>query len=188
MELKSRGERDPRSDYPGHSLIVFGYGNPGRQDDGLGPAAAEAIAQLEWAGVTLQTNYQLNIEDADEAAKHDRVVFVDASAIGPEPYAVRQAVPAVQAAFSSHVMGPEGILAICRDYYEKAPHAIIVAIRGYDFEFGETLSPLARNNLAQAIEWVKQYIIACMGNRVTDSYNEHLPLMGSTTPYANEAR
>lgn len=186
MELKSRGERDPRRDCASHSLIVFGYGNPGRQDDGLGPAAAEAIAQWEWTGVTVQTNYQLNLEDADEAAKHDRVVFVDAAATGLEPYAVRPAVPAAQTAFSSHTMSPEGILAICRDYYGRAPHSILVAIRGYDFEFGETLSSPARNNLAQAIEWVKRYIIACTGNGVANGCNEHSVRTCRAIPYANQ--
>lgn len=187
MEPKSRGERALRPDSPDHSVIVFGYGNPGRQDDGLGPAAAEAIAQLAWAGVTVHSNYQLNIEDADEAVKHEYAVFVDAAATGPEPYAVRQAAPAVQTAFSSHVMSPEGILAICRDYYGRVPHSIVVAIRGYDFEFGETLSPPARNNLSQAIEWVERYIIACMKNRVAGDGNDHVVLTGRTAPYTNDA-
>ena len=40
-----------------------GYGNPGRQDDGLGPALAECIQALQWTGVTGDADYQLNIEN-----------------------------------------------------------------------------------------------------------------------------
>jgi hydrogenase maturation protease len=70
-------------------IFVMGYGNPGRQDDGLGPAAAAEIDLLGWPNIKTQDNYQLNIEDAIDVAEHDIVWFVDASKSGTLPYTVQ---------------------------------------------------------------------------------------------------
>ncbi len=82
-------------------VLLLGYGNPGRQDDGLGPAAAAEIEKLEWPGVTVCDNYQLVVEDAIEIAEHDVVWFVDAARTGAEPYEVRALSPAFDVAFTS---------------------------------------------------------------------------------------
>ncbi len=159
MAANSPAERGPRRSLT-HSLIVFGYGNPGRQDDGLGPAAVDAITHVGWPSVTTQWNYQLNIEDADEASKHDCVVFVDAAAAGLEPYEVQHLQPSRGTAFSTHLLSPEVLLAICRDYYGRVPPAVLVAIRGYAFDFGEGLTPRARQNLQEAIEYIKRLVFS----------------------------
>ena len=75
------------------TVLVIGYGNPGRLDDGLGPALAEALAALELPGVTVEANYQLTVEDAAAVAEHDVVVFADASVNGPEPYSFQPVEP-----------------------------------------------------------------------------------------------
>lgn len=159
MELKSRAEY-ALTDRPIHGLVVFGYGNPGRQDDGLGPAAVDEIARLGWPDIATQSNYQLNIEDAELAARHEWVIFVDAMTSGTEPYRIRQVHPARATSFSSHIVGPEVILAICRDYYGRVPPSVLVGIRGYTFELEEALSTPARHNLAQAVAAMKQLIAA----------------------------
>ena len=45
-------------------VLLIGYGNPGRLDDGLGPALAAAVEKLAIPGVTVDADYQLNVEDA----------------------------------------------------------------------------------------------------------------------------
>ena len=62
------------------SVFIIGYGNPARGDDGLGPACAEAIEALGLPGVAVQTNYQLQVEDATDIVSHDTVIFIDADA------------------------------------------------------------------------------------------------------------
>ena len=133
-------------------VLVLGYGNPGRQDDGLGPALALAVEDLGWPGLTAFDNYQLNIEDALEVACHDVVWFVDATKQGLAPYAVHPIAPALTIDFTSHLMRPKTILAIARQYYDAAPQAFLLAIRGYEFEFIEQLTPLATANLHAAME------------------------------------
>ena len=71
-----------------HKVLLIGYGNPAREDDGLGPAAAQAIEKLGIEGVSVDSNYQLTVEDAASAAHHDVVVFVDATTQGKDPGAV----------------------------------------------------------------------------------------------------
>ena len=108
------------------STLILGYGNPGRQDDGLGPAVANAIDQLGLPNVTAYDNYQLNIEDALEVADHDVVWFVDASTAGAAPYAVSVLAAVAKVEFTSHIMHPQTILAIAQQCYGKAPAAVSI--------------------------------------------------------------
>jgi hydrogenase maturation protease len=132
-------------------VLVLGYGNPGRQDDGLGPAIAARIDQLGWPNLMASDNYQLNIEDAIEVAAHDIVWFVDASKAGPSPYAVHALAPSPTIDFTSHLVRPEAILAIAQTCFGHAAQAFLLAVRGYEFEFVEELTPAAAENLQAAL-------------------------------------
>jgi hydrogenase maturation protease len=142
-------------------ILVLGYGNPGRQDDGLGPAAAEAIERWNLPGVDVESSYLLNIEDAATAAEHDVILFVDAAAEGPEPFDLRPVEPGATMAFTSHIVQPATILAICRQCYGRTPRAWLLAIRGYDFELMEGLTERASTNLEKALAqvrcWLEQF-------------------------------
>jgi hydrogenase maturation protease len=142
---------DARSGAVVPRVLVLGYGNPGRQDDGLGPAVAAGIDRLGWPNLTAFDNYQLNIEDAMDVADHDVVWFVDAAKTGASPYAVHTVSPAASIEFTSHLVRPEAILAIARQCYGRAPQAFMLAVRGYEFEFIEALTPAATDNLRDAL-------------------------------------
>jgi hydrogenase maturation protease len=144
MTLLAPGGTPPR-------ILVLGYGNPGRQDDGLGPAVAAGIERLGWPNLTAFDNYQLNIEDAMDVAEHDVVWFVDATRTGSSPYAVHEVAPASSIEFTSHLVRPEAILAIAHQCYGKSPQAFMLAIRGYEFAFIEALTPGASANLREAL-------------------------------------
>ncbi len=136
---------------PQPRILVLGYGNPGRQDDGLGPAVAAGIDALGWPNLKACDNYQLNIEDAIDVAEHDVVWFVDAAKTGPEPYTVQELSPASTFEFTSHIVRPEVILAIARHHFGRSPRAFLLAIRGYEFEFIEELTNGASDNLRIAL-------------------------------------
>jgi hydrogenase maturation protease len=139
-------------------ILVLGYGNPGRGDDGLGPAVAAGIETLGWPDLTSYDNYQLNIEDALEVAAHDIVWFVDASKVGPSPYEVHEILPALTIDFTTHLVRPEAILAIARQCYGGTAQAFLLAIRGYEFEFVEELTPKATENLQAALAMLSGWI------------------------------
>jgi hydrogenase maturation protease len=144
-------------------ILVLGYGNPGRQDDGLGPAVADGIESLGWPNITAFDNYQLNIEDAMDVAEHDVVWFVDATKTGPSPFTVHDVQPSPMIEFTSHIVRPEGILAIARQCYGRAPRAYLLAIRGYEFEFCESLTPGATDNLHAALAMLTDRIRTVQG-------------------------
>ena len=134
-------------------MLLIGYGNPGRRDDGLGPAFAEAVERLATPGLEVDVGYQLGIEDAADAARHDMVLFADADTEGPGPFSLRPVEPARGLAFTTHSVAPAAVLGLARDLFGAATRGWLLGIRGYEFdEFGEGLSPRAAANLAAALE------------------------------------
>jgi hydrogenase maturation protease len=142
------------------SILVIGYGNPGRLDDGLGPAFAEKIQTLELPGVTVESNYQLNIEDAELMSHYDTVVFADASVDAEEPFefnALKANPPMV--GFSSHSITAESLAGLAKALFGANPRSFSMAIRGYEFDaFGEQLSSRAEHNLAKASDFFRAWV------------------------------
>ena len=157
------------------STLVLAWGNPGRRDDGLGPALAEALGELAVAGVEVESNYQLQVEDAAAVARHGRVLFVDADRGGVGPFRVRRLEPAAGGLdFTSHSLAPGRLLALSRDLFGAEPEAWLMGIRGYEFdEFGEGLSPGARANLAAAVGFVRDALVADGGGRELSATAAH---------------
>jgi hydrogenase maturation protease len=136
-------------------VLLIGYGNPARGDDGLGPAVARAIAERDLDGVTVEWPYHLQVEDAATIADHDLVVFVDADAAGAAPFHWRAVEPEDVPSWTTHTVAPAAVLALARDVFGTVVPALLVGVRGYEFEaFREELSPAARENLAAAIAWL----------------------------------
>ena len=143
---------------PRGDILLIGFGNPGRLDDGLGPALAEAVEALGIEGVTVEAGYQLDVEDAADVATHKTVVFADADATGPAPFSFRRVEPAeaMPLSFSSHSVQPEALLATARDLFGHAAEAYMLGIRGCAFDaFGESLSERAQDNLAAALAFIE---------------------------------
>jgi hydrogenase maturation protease len=144
-------------------LLVYGYGNPGRQDDALGPFFSEAIEK--WAeeqgidGITEDTNFQLNAEDALLLKDNDIVVFVDASKEEIQDIWFRELEPAAKVEFSTHFMRPASVLAFAKDLYQVTPKAYLLSIKGYEWEFNLPLSAQAESNLAKALDFLKEKIV-----------------------------
>jgi hydrogenase maturation protease len=141
---------------PPRKVLLIGFGNPGRLDDGLGPAAAAAIERLNLPGVTVDADYQLTVEDAAAVAEHEVVVFVDADVSGPEPFSWRRLEPAPELSFSTHAVEPAAVLGLARQLFAAATDGYLMGIRGYAFnEFGERLSARARANLVAATTYLE---------------------------------
>ena len=137
--------------------LLIGYGNPGRLDDALGPLIAEAIEHTEIEDVTVDSNYQLTVEDADAVARHDIVIFADAAVNGSEPFFFKEIKPKAAHGFSSHVIEPEVVLWMAHSLFKAKTRGYALGIRGYEFnKFGERLSSKAKDNLIDAVEFIKK--------------------------------
>lgn len=136
--------------------LVIGYGNPGRMDDGLGPALASRIARMGLEGVTTMADYQLTVEMAEVVSRSCLVIFADAASKGCEPFSFSEISLVAPAAWDNHRLEPSALLRIASALFGSAPSAYMLAIRGYKFdEFDERLSAKAESNLEQAAKWLE---------------------------------
>lgn len=137
-------------------ILLIGFGNPGRLDDGLGPALAEAAARWQLPGVTVDSDYQLTVEDAAEVARHEVVIFADAAVAGSEPFFFKRIEPKAEVSFTTHSVEPESVLGLAWELFGARTTGYILGLRGYEFnEFGERLSEKAIQNLAAALRFLE---------------------------------
>ena len=145
-------------------ILIYGYGNPGRQDDGLGPKLVELFEKeknmnVDMQSIDLDSNYQLNIEDADNIKDYDLIIFADASKTCKEPLEINEIYPSNEIQFTTHSISPQSVLAICDDIHDKQPKAFLLEIRGYDWEMLiESMSQKAEDNLLIAYDELKKFI------------------------------
>lgn len=132
-------------------MLLIGYGNPGRGDDGLGPAFSEGMAARALPGLEIDTDYQLVAEHALAISGHDLVIFADAEIGGTEAFSFREIAPGAPEVLGSHSLVPETVLALCETLYGARPQAFVLGISGYDYgEVKEGLSEKAAGNLQAA--------------------------------------
>ncbi len=146
-------------------ILIIGYGNPDREDDGVAwhvlerlaerlgrPEPAQAAESLEGAGGApdLLCLLQLDPDLAETVAAYDRVCFVDAhTGAYAEDVRFEEIAGAFQASPFTHHMTPETVLALAATLYGRAPQGAVVSIRGHQFGFARALSP-ATAQLAEA--------------------------------------
>lgn len=137
-------------------LLLFGYGNPGRGDDGLGPELIERITRLQLADVACQNDMQLQVEHVTDLSEHDQVVFIDADMSCTGPFEFSEIYPKKDGSYTSHAMYPSALLYAYQEVYgRRAPPAFLLRIRGYDFALGDAISAQASFNLEAATRLVR---------------------------------
>jgi hydrogenase maturation protease len=153
-------------------VLIIGYGNPLRGDDGVGWHAANILAQEAWRGnVRVLARHQLTLELAAQAAEADLVVFIDArddtcandgeaaeveaeaqvrcAAITPEPAAVGS---------MSHHLHPAALLACTQVLYGVCPAAVVCSVTMRVSSYGEELSPAVQAELPALLAHVRQLV------------------------------
>ena len=145
-----------------YKILIYGYGNPGRQDDGLGNAFIESIepwvGQQKIEGISFDSNYQLNIEDAAEISDKDLVIFVDASTEDIKDYIFTPVTASTKIAFTTHAATPGYIVDLCKQLYNRTPATYLMHIKGYEWAFKEGLSEKAIYNLEKAVGKMKMML------------------------------
>jgi hydrogenase maturation protease len=135
-------------------VLILACGNSSRGDDALGPLLIERLSldpDLARRGIETLTDFQLQIEHVLDLQGCARVIFVDAAASGPEPFAFGPLPPSPQVSFSTHALAPGTLLTLFRQVTgETPPPARLLAIRGYGFALGAPLSEPASANLGRA--------------------------------------
>ena len=136
------------------SLLVFGYGNPGRGDDALGPAFVERLEQADAVAgdIACLTDMQLQVEHVTDLGGRTMLLFVDADASCLPPFRLSRIHAERDGSYTSHAMSPGALLYAYRQVYGvEAPPAYLLRIRGYAFALGESLGRQAAANLEAAL-------------------------------------
>jgi hydrogenase maturation protease len=137
-------------------LVVFGWGNDARGDDGLGPMLLERVARAAWPDVTTVEDFQLQIEHALDLDGAEAALFVDAGKDTPAPFRFTEIGPARGESHTTHALAPEAVLDIyARSLRRPPPPAFTLCMRGERFELGEGLSTEARERLEAAWAFVQ---------------------------------
>lgn len=144
--------------------LIFGWGNPSRGDDALGPLFVEHFTELarrhpEWGEVECLTDFQLQVEHALDLQGRRRVLFVDASLDAPAPFSLARIEAARDASFTTHAMSPQAVLKVYADIDDgEPPPCWLLAIHAERFELGEGLSKEAQDHLhaglLAAVSWM----------------------------------
>ncbi len=139
-------------------VLIFGYGNPGRQDDALGVLLADEMQK--WArennmeSIDFDTNYQLNIEDALTISEYDMVIFADASIEQIDHIKLTRVESNQKTEFTMHAMSPDFVLHLCQSLYNKYPETYLLHIKGIEFELEEGLTTNGETNLNLAFDFL----------------------------------
>jgi hydrogenase maturation protease len=104
-------------------LLVIGYGNTLRSDDGAGPRVAEEVGGMLLPLVRTIVCQQLSPEHAGAISLAHTVVFVDASVELPGELRVHGLKPGGTPQLMAHAADPCTMLALARDVFGHAPEA-----------------------------------------------------------------
>lgn len=142
-------------------LLVFGWGNPSRGDDALGPLCVAQLRQrfAQNPHVEFLEDFQLQVEHALDLQGRRHVLLVDASASGDVPFVSLRVQPLQDASYTSHALSPQALLAaFAQVSTEPAPPCTLLAIRGEFFELGADVSPAANSHLQLASTWAQHWL------------------------------
>ena len=136
-------------------LLIIGYGNPLRGDDGLGWRAADRLREtVADPQIEVLSVHQLTPELMDPISQAARVIFIDASDAGePGEIRERRLTPAAPSPGQfTHHFTPETLLAGARELFGSAPEAVLYTVSGAGFELGEDLSPPVRAGMERLVD------------------------------------
>jgi hydrogenase maturation protease len=140
-------------------ILIVGYGNPLRSDDGLGWRAAEALSRsLSLPEVEVLMRQQLTPELADNLTRADAVFFID-SARGGQPGDLRcEPVTPQPGTIDTHHSSPAGLLALAQQLYGASPRAFVVSLCGESFDHGSALSATVEAGLPKLTALVEKLV------------------------------
>ena len=154
--------------------LLLGYGNIDRQDDGVAWHILRAVAEREGFVlaetpeenqvelsplISIRFELQLAPEIAEFVSSYQRVAFIDAHTGRVEQSFHSEILQPqyVNSPFTHHLT-PSTCLSLAETIYGKAPQAVLVTVRGYEFGFSRTLSPVTNQYVTVAAEWLVNWL------------------------------
>jgi hydrogenase maturation protease len=145
---------------PGGVLVV-GYGNSLRGDDGVGWHAAGLLAtHPRLTGARVLARHQLVPELAADVSRASLVVLVDAADEGdPGSVSVRRVRPRPPTpAIWSHHLDPETLAGLAEAVFGFAPPVVLVSVAAGSFAEGDRLSAALERVLPKVVQVVTDVV------------------------------
>jgi hydrogenase maturation protease len=141
-----------------HTICIVGVGNTIRADDGIGNYICNAIEQMQIPGVNTMIVQQLDAELVEDLLHFDHVLITDASMEGKEADLYNLLPIDGPPLSSSHHLNAAMLAALSEKVYGIKMSLFICAVRGHDFNIGDTISEKAKANCQQAISLIHEWI------------------------------
>jgi len=156
-------------------VLIIGYGNPDREDDGIAWHILNALTVK--LGLTSPESYedefpqfesidfafylQLTPEMAEDIAAYMYACFVDAHTGSiPEPVRLIDVNSEFQHTPFTHHLTPQSLLSLCETIYGKKPDAALVSVLGHRFLFTRQLSEETSALVPQAVDLIWDWLNA----------------------------
>lgn len=146
-------------------VLIIGYGNPLRSDDGVAWRAAELVREkFSPNEIEIHCLHQLGPELAETVSKFQRVIFVDAASSPEGPSGeirveeLGDKTSAGSAANVSHALSPHMVVRLAETLYGTKPQAFAVTVAGEKFDHGEALSPVVASALPHLVARIEALV------------------------------
>ncbi len=152
-------------------ILLIGYGNTLRSDDGVGWYVADKIRTKLNDKIDIIKADQITVEMTEDIKDRKLVIFVDAHVSDKEDWLKTEEIsPDLKFGMTAHIFTPNALLALCEKIYSKYPKAYLFSIKGINYDFGEKLSEQTKNSAEIAIKQIADLIQKIMDNRCDKSY------------------
>jgi hydrogenase maturation protease len=155
-------------------LLLIGYGNPDREDDGVAWHILRALAIKlglpppssydefrEFPRIDFAFYLQLTPEMAEDIRAYEYVCFIDAHTGSiPEPMRLIDVESEFQASPFTHHLTPQSLLSMCETIYGAKPEAALLSVLGHRFLFSRQLSEGTAELVPQAVELIWDWMNA----------------------------
>lgn len=154
-----------RDDRPQSPVLVIGYGNTLRSDDGAGQKVVQIIDRWNLPQIRSLFVHQLTPELAVLLAEVELAFFIDVYCIAEDTGIKDSSIQVIRVDGQStvgegvgHLSDPQSLLYLTNLVYGQVPSAWWILIPAINFEFGEKMSALTTLGINKAVEEIKNIL------------------------------
>ncbi len=140
------------------TVLVIGYGNLLRGDDGVGQRVATVVAEWQLPNVRSRSVHQLMPELAQELSEVNLALFVDAG-LTINQVTLAPLEPSLDPQLPwGHSLSPQTLLGLSQWLYHCAPQGWMITIPGVNFSHSDHLSAMAAQGMTVALRQIAQFL------------------------------
>ncbi len=146
-------------------VLFFGYGNPSRGDDAIGPLIIDALLmQNRFTRVQERfdalTDFQCQIEHTLDIHQRMHIVFIDAQIDLKQPFLYRKISALQDNTYTTHSMSPQALLQVYRQIYNMdEPDSYLLTIDAHEFKLGTSVSQRSKYGMEQALDFIQHKVL-----------------------------